>query len=262
MMFFLGTHEPSWLYKLDVPLFISARRLRRYRRFKRRATCLWALDSGGFSEISMYGRWETTPVQYAREADGWRRDVGMLAWCAPQDWMCEPHMLRKTGLSIRDHQMRTIFSYEELSSLSPDVPWIPVLQGWEVTDYLRHLDMYFARGHDVTRLDTVGVGSVCRRQGTREASEIITVLHSEGVRIHAFGFKIDGVAAVGRLLRSSDSMAWSAAARHLPPLRGCSHSTCTNCVRWAHVWRLKVLEALPGRVTYRRRRRLRCVIQS
>jgi hypothetical protein len=27
------------------------------------------------------------------------------------DWMCEPFMLAKTGLSVREHQQRTVTNY-------------------------------------------------------------------------------------------------------------------------------------------------------
>ena len=62
--FYLGTHEPSWLRRLnDVPLFISHRRLQRLVNLYP-ATTGWALDSGGFTELSMHGRWTTTPAAY------------------------------------------------------------------------------------------------------------------------------------------------------------------------------------------------------
>lgn len=67
MRFWLGVHDMGWMRQTAVPLFVSARRLRDYRTLHR-ATCPWALDSGGFSELSMYGAWQTSPRQYADEA--------------------------------------------------------------------------------------------------------------------------------------------------------------------------------------------------
>ena len=52
--FYLGSHQPGWLTKARVPLFISHRRLAGYRRLPR-ARAGWALDSGGTpacSEVS------------------------------------------------------------------------------------------------------------------------------------------------------------------------------------------------------------------
>ena len=51
MKFYLGTHQTGWLAKLDVPLFVSRRRLATLRKLPR-AVGSWALDSGGFTELS------------------------------------------------------------------------------------------------------------------------------------------------------------------------------------------------------------------
>lgn len=58
--FYLGTHQPGWLGRVHVPLFVSHRRLADRREF-RRAKASWVVDSGGFSELSMYGEWRTEP---------------------------------------------------------------------------------------------------------------------------------------------------------------------------------------------------------
>lgn len=51
--FYLGTSEVRWLGQANVPLFISHRRLAPRKSFPRALTG-WALDSGGFTELSMY----------------------------------------------------------------------------------------------------------------------------------------------------------------------------------------------------------------
>ena len=38
----------------------------------------------------------------------YRDEVGGLQCAAPQDWMCEPQIVAKTGLSVREHQQRTV----------------------------------------------------------------------------------------------------------------------------------------------------------
>src|SRR6266545_584236 len=87
--FLLGTHHPGWLATTGVPLFVSDRRLRGYRRLPR-AAADWALDSGGFTELASHGSWEhgPTPEQCVARVRRYARDVGQLAWAAPQDWMC------------------------------------------------------------------------------------------------------------------------------------------------------------------------------
>ena len=48
MTFYLGTHQSDWLQDVEVPLFISRRRLA-YRKKLKPAVTNWALDSGGFT---------------------------------------------------------------------------------------------------------------------------------------------------------------------------------------------------------------------
>jgi hypothetical protein len=69
-------------------------------------------------------------------------------------------------------------------------------------------------------------------------------MHAEGLRLHLFGFKLRGLARVGHLAASSDSLAWSYAARKRPPLPGCRHKSCANCLRYALAWRSRVLAQL------------------
>jgi hypothetical protein len=241
-MFYLGTHEPSWLTRTDYPLFLSRRRLARLKTLPR-ARGRWALDSGGFTELSMFGRWETLPGWYAEEAMRYQREIGGLDFAAVQDWMCEPFMIGKTGLSVAEHQERTILSYLDLKRTAPGVPWAPVLQGWEVDDYLRHAEQYRAAGIDLKACPRVGVGSVCRRQASYQAFELFSALKPLGLRLHGFGLKqgfLRHAFAAG--LESFDSLAWSFRARRRgSPLDGCTHKTCANCLRFALRWREAII---------------------
>lgn len=245
MTFFLGTHCPEWLSRTSVPLFISRRRLSISPRTKAKGA--WALDSGGFSELTLFGSWQTTPQDYADEVRRWSERIGGLQWAAIQDWMCEPFMLTKTGLTIHEHQSRTIESFWKLRELAPEIHWVPVLQGWRPDDYLRHNEDYRRSGVDLASLPLVGVGSVCRRQKTREALDILRSLRARGLSLHGFGFKIDGLHnGASKLLASSDSLAWSRGARFVAPLPGCTHKTCANCFKYAMLWRERVLDATSG----------------
>jgi hypothetical protein len=240
--FYLGTHMPNWLATSDVPLFVSRRRLAGRRRLPR-AGVSWALDSGGFTELQMHGRWTVSAEQYAAEVVRFQHEIGNMDWAAPQDWMCEPHMLRKTGLTVEEHQRRTVDNLLELSRIAPDVPWAPVLQGWAIDDYLRHVAMYEAAGVDLRAEKVVGVGSVCRRQATKEAVRIFRTLHALGLQLHGFGVKTSGVAELAVYLASADSLAWSFNARKRPPLGECDgkHVSCANCIKWAMAWRSRVI---------------------
>jgi hypothetical protein len=245
--FFLGAHHPGWLATAGVPLFVSDRRLRSYRRLPR-AAAAWALDSGGFTELAAHGSWEhgPTPAEYAARVRRYADQIGNLRWAAPMDWMCEPFMLAKTGLSVAEHQARTVANFCELRTIAADLPFVPVVQGWTPADYLRCVDAYTAAGVDLAAEPVVALGSVCRRQASGEAEQIITALRSAGLRrLHGFGIKTLGLRRYAHLLGSADSMAWSVAARRSAALPGCvRHRNCANCPRWAMAWREHVLATL------------------
>lgn len=241
--FFLGTHMPHWLNKISVPLFISAVRLRRIKNKFPRALGEWALDSGGFSEIAKHGRWMTSAQTYCAEVIRWSREIGNMKWAAIQDWMCEPQMLQKTGLTVSDHQRRTTHSYLTLKSLAPQIPWVPVLQGFERDDYLRHLDEYHrALPFPMSGFRLVGLGSVCRRQGTKMVEDLIRHLHSNGLKIHAFGMKKLGLPSCAGLLASADSMAWSYGGRRI--------GGKSNSLSFALQWRESLLQMIDKPATF------------
>lgn len=251
--FYLGTHQPGWLSRAGVPLFVSDVRLRVYKTLPVAARA-WALDSGGFSELQYHGKWTVTEDEYIARIRRYRDEIGHLDWAAPQDWMCEPIVIAGgkvgrmtfagTGLSVAEHQARTVENLLRLRELAPDLTFIPVLQGYLEDEYLACADLYAANGVDLTAEPLVGLGSVCRRQATGEAHRIILALRARGItRLHGFGVKTLGLARYGHLLTSADSMAWSADARHLQrPLPGCEgHKNCANCLRYALRWRQRVL---------------------
>ena len=245
--FYLGAHQPHWLWLVGFPLFVSHRQLAR-RQSLHPAACRWALDSGGFTELSMHGRWITPPAAYAEAVAGYAERVGRLDFAAPQDWMCEPQMIAHTGLSVGEHQERTVANYLELRTLAPGLPFIPVVQGWQLADYLRCLSLYASAGVDLAALPRVGLGSVCRRQSTGEIAVIVCTLARRGLRMHGFGVKTGGLHLYGHRLASADSMAWSYAARREPPLPGCTgHKNCANCLAYATAWRSRVLASFNAR---------------
>lgn len=246
-MFFLGTHRPNWLWQDGMPeLFVSHRTLRSYRTL-RPALTDWALDSGGFTELSMHGGWQTTQTDYVTAVLRYHTHIGRMQWAAPQDWMCEPWLIAKTGLTVLEHQRRTIDSVVGLRTEAPDLPWIPVLQGWDITDYARHVEMYADAGIDLRTEPTVGLGSVCRRQATAEIGQIVEMLDATGLRLHGFGVKMSGVEAYGPLLQSADSLAWSYGGRRRTSCpESPKRANCANCLHHALAWR----EQLIGRIDW------------
>ncbi len=239
--FYLGTHEVAWLARTDAPLFVSHRRLVE----RRRALGAWALDSGGFTELSLHGRWTTSPAAYAAAVRRYRDEIGGLAWAAPQDFMCEPFMLARTGLTVRQHQERTVANLLELRALAPDLPFVPVLQGWGLADYVHHcIELYDRAGVDLRAEPVIGLGSVCRRQSTGEIHAIVESLAWLGLRLHGFGVKTSGLGRYAEHLASADSLAWSYDARRGDPLPGHRHRNCANCLPYALRWHSQIVERL------------------
>lgn len=257
MRFYLTTHKRRWVEQTVVPLFLkyehfgvgTARTLPQ-------AIGPYAIDSGGFTILQRFGVWTITPHQYVADLRRIRDEVGPFEWAAPQDWMCEPAIIHGgtfggqtfvgTGLSVAEHQHRTVANYLHLRELAPDLPIVPVIQGWELPDYERCVALYDRAGIDLSREPLVGLGSVCRRQSTAEGAEIVTALAGHGLKLHGFGFKTLGLAKVGHLMTSADSAAWSYHARRRPPMPGhTTHKNCANCLPYALDWRAKTLAGLP-----------------
>lgn len=291
MRFYLGTHKPSWLSRTEVPLFVSRNTLKGLVTFPR-ARGPWSLDSGGFTEVETHGRWTVPPADYAREVRLWQREIGNLDFAAPQDTMSEPPILLRSLAAdgyvdgVRDrrkdedvvayrrylakkseefpsallrqrvcvHQNRTIQNLIALRELAPEVPWMPVLQGWWPEDYVAHAEAYARAGIDLRREPVVGLGSVCRRERLDDARKVIAALAGPKwrLRLHGFGLKTDGfedpVIAAG--LVSADSLAWSLGGslrRRQGPRctfgRDGGHSGgCGNCIHWALEWRERTLK--------------------
>lgn len=260
LRFYLGTHRPSWLWTThDVPLFPTFGELRKRKTRFPRATTPWALDSGGFTELKKHGRWTVTPEEYVAFVRRCNDELGHLEWASPQDWMCEPWIIEGgyhggqyyvgTGLSVAEHQRRTVENYLQLRDLAPDLPFVPVLQGWELADYHSHADAYADAGVDLAAEPVVGIGSVCRRQSTGAIAGIFDSLMGRGLKMHGFGVKSQGLALYADALVSADSLAWSYSARQdaLKGIHHCAKNTCANCLHYALAWRDRVLRGLETR---------------
>jgi hypothetical protein len=236
--FYVGAPAPKWLTLTTVPQFVSHTRLRTRRNLPR-AVARWALDSGGFTELSRHGRWTITPAAYATAVRRYRDEIGGLDWAAPQDWMCEPEQLDNTGLTVAEHQRRTVDNYLELRAIAPDLPIIPVVQGWTVGSYRRCVELYAAAGVDLRAESVVGIGSVCRRTNPVTVALIVDELRALGLSgLHGFGVKSDALALVAGQLSSADSQAWSSAARarREPCSEDSARRDCRNCMHYALEW--------------------------
>jgi len=211
--FFIGC-SPSQAANIINPDFPAAGAMVSVNQLRKRKSDFevdnWIMDSGAFTEISKYGEYRYSVEEYLAQIKRWAKCGNILAAVA-QDWMCEPFVLNRTGLSISEHQRLTIERYKSLLCLNPPVTIMPVLQGYQVSDYLKNLYDY---GPLIGKGFWVGVGSVCRRNGS--PGEIVDILRSikmirPDLRLHGFGLKQIALenATVRELLYSCDSMAWS-----------------------------------------------------
>src|SRR6185437_6098405 len=130
-------------------------------------------------------------------------------------YMCEPVMLAKTGLTIADHQRLTIERYDALLRCEAGCYIMPVLQGYQPEDYVRHIRQYGSR---LAYGAWVGVGSVCKRNGNPKAIlDVLIAIKTErpDLQLHGFGLKTIALAhgVIRALLHTADSMAWSFAGR-------------------------------------------------
>ena len=212
MKFYVGMHMPSKADKVE-RAFISVNVIA-----KRKAPFPvgeWIMDSGAFTTIARHGKYPEPVSVYADQIRRWKNN-GKLVAAVAQDYMCEDHMLAKTGMNVRQHQFLTIERYDQLIAEDTGVYIMPVLQGYTPQSYLDHLRMY---GDRLVYGAYVGVGSVCKRNAS--PSSIVQVLKAikaerPDLKLHGFGVKTTALAwqEVRDNLESADSMAWSFAARY------------------------------------------------
>lgn len=167
----------------------------------------WILDSGAFTRISS-GKGHLPLEVYADEINRWSSNGELLA-AVVQDFMCEPFILAITGKSVQDHQELTIDNYDCLVKAVDNTYIMPVLQGYEIRDYLSHLNQY---GDRLKLNSWVGIGSVCKRNGNpMTIASILIAIKNErpDLKIHGFGIKTKSLqnSIVWDLIYSADSQA-------------------------------------------------------
>lgn len=182
MIFYVGLHDLHHAHRFE-RAFLSVNRLRRRKGdFQARR---WIMDSAAFTELFKWGGYRHSPEDYAAEIDRWRVCGEFEIACA-QDYMCEPFILEKTGLSVREHQRLTIDRFRRLRAATA-APIMPVLQGYRLAEYLDHLDQY---GGLLQPGDRVGVGSVCKRNSSAaEIEDILGAIRQAAPALRLHGFR-------------------------------------------------------------------------
>lgn len=172
------------------------------------------MDSGAFSTIFKHGGYPEPVEIYAEQIKRWKSNGELLA-AVTQDYMCEPAMLAKTGLTVTDHQRLTIERYDALLRCNTGCYIMPVLQGYEPEEYVNHIRQY---GDRLPIGAWVGVGSICKRNSSPcLVLDVLSAIkkYRPDLRLHGFGLKLTALMSpeIRSLLFTADSMAWSFAAR-------------------------------------------------
>ena len=110
MRFYCGMHHPHNAHRVP-RAFVSVNALKN--RVSDFPVGEWIMDSGAFTTIAKHGGYPHQPEEYAAQIQRWRR-CGNMRRAVSQDWMCEPHMLERTGKTIAEHQQLTIERYDVL----------------------------------------------------------------------------------------------------------------------------------------------------
>jgi hypothetical protein len=211
MRFFVGLHHPHVAGNFD-SAFISVNVLRnRKSHFPAKD---WIMDSGAFSTILKHGHYPDSPSVYAEQIRRFK-DCGNLLAAVSQDYMCEADMLKRTGLTVAEHQRLTIERYDALLAEDTGVYIMPVLQGYASREYVDHIRQY---GDRLKPGMWVGVGSVCKRNSNPMAVwKVLDAIKAErpDLLLHGFGLKKTSLQdpVIREMLHTADSMAWSFAAR-------------------------------------------------
>lgn len=205
MKFYIGIDDVHFA-KNFARCFISVNRL--IKRKKPVESRDWIMDSGAFTSLLNNSDHKLSEDEYL---DIIHRLSPVAA--VTQDYMCEPFILKKTGLTVVEHQQKTIDRYINLKKKSR-VYIMPVLQGYEAHEYIDHINQY---GSLLSNDAWVGVGSICKRNtDIFEIYNILSAIKKEkNLKIHGFGLKLTALRyePIRNMLFSVDSMSWSYAAR-------------------------------------------------
>ncbi len=157
MRFFVGLHHPGDARKFQ-RAFISVHTVAK-RKAAFAGDCEWIMDSGAFSTINMHGGYPEPVSSYAAQIKRWSGEGRLLAAVA-QDYMCEQHMLAKTGLTVPEHQRLTVERYDDLLACDVGGVYImPVLQGYAPADYVMPLGSRAATATALSRHSATATGS-------------------------------------------------------------------------------------------------------
>ena len=167
------------------------------------------IDSGGYSFFRKWGDYPFSLEKYFEFIDI-ITELYPVELVAIRDYPCEPTINRKDISTNKERIQKTVSNAVECIESKEDYPWIPVIQGYTLDEYLYCINLYEEVG---ISLAYSAIGSICSRKGNihtirRIISEIAQ--RTKG-KIHAFGLSLvylqDPI--IFNTLYSSDSAAWN-----------------------------------------------------
>lgn len=252
MKFYVGISSLTHIKDVPKYFMFSTNRLLKRKSKINNLNKEWILDSGGYTQLLLNGKYTFTIDDYIKIITLQEPD-----YYVSMDWMCEPWMMEKTGKNIKHHLRKTIENHTKIKEIyDGNSKLMGVIQGYRKEDYLKCIDDLKAYGL-IERY--MGIGTLCRRQATEEAMEIISLIKSNlpsWVKLHGFGIKTLAFKKkqVLDMLYSADSHSWSFEGRRL-----CRRivnedgdcecdgekcfskaKNCANCGRYMKHWTLKI----------------------
>jgi hypothetical protein len=162
------------------------------------------LDSGGFSLARENSEYPFSRTDYARVADRCQADL-----VATRDLPCEPQVDRTAHATNRDRIAWSVTEATTQFRERPDLPWVPVIQGYVVGEYLECVDLL--ESAKLVR-PFMAIGSLCARRRVDRAWSVIQAVRRRlpDVRLHGFGIDLRFVRdrRIRAALWSADTAAW------------------------------------------------------
>ncbi len=184
------------------------------------------VDSGGFQFFTRFNEYPYSPKDYLELISS---DADIVTRFASMDYPCEPELLEKRGVTVKENIERTVeLAVETHQLIERAYPYLkekftPVIQGWRLKDYLSCIRLYKEHGI-LDEYDYFGVGSVCRRHSEKEVARIVSAIYRRlnGPKLHAFGTKISNLRErkFVHSVYSADTSAWNFEAMYTHEKKG------------------------------------------
>jgi hypothetical protein len=173
------------------------------------------LDSGGYSFFTKWGKYPFSVEEYVSFVNTIVNEFPVTE-VAIMDYPCEPDVNRQNLKTNKERIDMTIQNALECIDYDPTLPWVPVVQGYTLQEYLYCIQEYKNAGLYDDDFHLWAIGSLCARKKIGGIRHIITNL-SKVIKwpIHTFGMTITALrdAQIFFAIHSSDSGAWSFNAR-------------------------------------------------